>query len=54
MKNIKTKKDNKLLVFRQVITSMAGIVEDKYPHGAGELLVCNRENLYSILALLTI
>ena len=47
-------KDNKLLVFRQVVTSMVGIVEDNSPNGNGELLVCNRENLYSILALLPI
>lgn len=47
--------NNQLLMFRQIVTSASGtITDDCSPNNTDELLVCNRENLYSILALLPI
>ena len=44
--------NNKLLMFRQIVTSVSGTVtDDCSPNNSDELFVCNRENLYSILAL---
>ena len=45
--------NNQLLIFRQIVTSVSGTVtDDCSPNNTDELYVCNRENLYSILALL--